>query len=106
VLDSNPIPAPFTRHPPQVVLGITSTGEGVTFMMLWAFAGQFGLLGNDYTFQKAVSARWQRSLLLPLRPHPSKLRFSTRRSSLCSARRPSCGPPGKCRQQRWHSVKV
>ena len=25
-------------------------------MMLWTFAGQFGLLGDDYTFQKAVSA--------------------------------------------------
>ena len=23
-------------------------------MMLWTFAGQFGLLGDDYTFQKAV----------------------------------------------------
>jgi hypothetical protein len=29
----------------------------VTFMMLWNFAGQFGLLGDDYTFQKAVRAR-------------------------------------------------
>ena len=38
------------------MLGITSTGEGVTFMMLWTFAGQFGVLGDDYTFQKAVSA--------------------------------------------------
>jgi hypothetical protein len=38
------------------VLGITSAGEGITFMMLWTFAGQFGLLGTDYTFQKAVSA--------------------------------------------------
>ena len=44
-------PAP----PPQIVLGITSAGEGITFMMLWTFAGQFGLLGTDYTFQKAVS---------------------------------------------------
>ncbi len=42
-------------HSSQVVLGVTSTGEGVTFMMLWTFAGQFGLLGDDYTFQKAVS---------------------------------------------------
>ena len=38
------------------MLGITSAGEGITFMMLWTFAGQFGLLGTDYTFQKAVSA--------------------------------------------------
>ena len=38
------------------MLGITSTGEGVTFMMLWTFAGQFGVLGDDYTFQKAESA--------------------------------------------------
>ena len=26
-------------------------------MMLWTFAGQFGVLGDDYTFQKAVRAR-------------------------------------------------
>lgn len=45
---------PFFALCASIVLGITSAGEGITFMMLWTFAGQFGLLGTDYTFQKAV----------------------------------------------------
>ena len=36
------------------VLGVASTGDGITFLMLWSFAGHFGLLGHNYSFAKAV----------------------------------------------------
>lgn len=88
------------------MLGITSAGEGITFMMLWTFAGQFGLLGSDYTFQKAVSAP-----LPVIRPGSrgscaSRLRRSfTRLSSPYSARRPSSGLQGRLLARRRQPKK-